>query len=61
MEVIKFIYMPVSNDAVYLFFALQDLENLDQLYKFSLNYFKKIFVKSIENANNSENDVVTRL
>lgn len=43
------LYMPVANRAQILFFCIADLQRIDIMYQFSLEWFVVIFNNSISN------------
>uniref|UniRef100_A0A1B6DUZ5 Dynein heavy chain region D6 P-loop domain-containing protein n=2 Tax=Clastoptera arizonana TaxID=38151 RepID=A0A1B6DUZ5_9HEMI len=50
-------YIPVANRAQILFFCLADLANVDPMYQYSLEWFKKIFINSmIDTAKSTDID-----
>ena len=44
------LYIPVANRAQILFFCLSDLQYIDTMYQYSLEWFINIFNKSILNT-----------
>ena len=44
-------YAPVAYRATVLFFIVQDLSRVNDMYQFSLEWFKEIFKKSLELTN----------
>ena len=44
-------YAPVAYRAAILYFVVQDLQKVNNMYQFSLSWFKKIFTKSLEMTN----------
>lgn len=53
-------YIPVATRGSILYFVIVDLDIIDPMYQFSLEYFKKIFSQSIERAPSSD-DVKERV
>ena len=47
-------YLPVSQEASCLFFAIQDLGFIDPMYQYSLTYFIDLFTFSIDKSMPSE-------
>ena len=43
-------YVPVAVNTQILFFCVSDLANIDPMYQYSLEWFTKIFLNSIQNA-----------
>ena len=41
-------YIPVAIRGSILYFVIVDISNIDPMYQFSLEFFKKLFIKSIE-------------
>ncbi|GAB6032148.1 hypothetical protein CHUAL_010802 [Chamberlinius hualienensis] len=54
------IYQPVANHAAILYFAVANLYRVDPMYHFSLNWFIKLFLSSIDLCEKNE-EVNTRL
>ena len=44
-------YVPVAINTQILFFCVSDLANVDPMYQYSLEWFTRIFLNSIANAN----------
>lgn len=43
-------FRPVGRQASVLYFVLADLNKIDPMYQFSLEWYKKLFKKSIEKS-----------
>jgi dynein heavy chain len=43
-------YRPCGRQASILFFVLNDLNKIDPMYQFSLDWYKKLFMKSINDS-----------
>lgn len=50
------IYAPVAYRAAVLYFVVQDLQKVQNMYRFSLSWFKSVFVKSLELTNAMRDD-----
>lgn len=47
------LYIPVANRAQILYFCLSDLQHVDTMYQYSLEWFVNIFSNSMANAEKS--------
>jgi dynein heavy chain len=60
-------YLPIAKRGSILYFTITSLSEIDTMYQFSLNYFKKLFVGCIEKTSKSEDlrqritDLVSRI
>lgn len=48
-------YIPIATRGAVLYFVISDLVHINHVYQFSLNWFHKIFVNSIDNV--KKNDI----
>ncbi|EFN73504.1 Dynein heavy chain 1, axonemal [Camponotus floridanus] len=55
IDLTRSLYMPVANRAQILFFCIVDLQHIDIMYQYSLEWFIVIFNNSISNTERSEN------
>lgn len=53
-------YRPVAYRASLLFFCVVDLATIDPMYQYSLQWFGRLFVSSI-NASQPSNDIIERV
>lgn len=52
-------YIPVANRGQILFFCLSDMAHVDPMYQYSLEWFVKLFIRSMaETEPNGESDTV---
>lgn len=57
INMVREIYNPVAIRGSLLYFTIVDLSTIDPMYQFSLEYFKEIFIQSIERAPKFEDDL----
>lgn len=57
IDVTRSQYIPVAVRTGILFFCTNDLANIDPMYQYSLEWFVKIFLNSIANADTSGMDI----
>lgn len=50
IELIRSVYLPVANQARILYFCITDLQNIDFMYQYSLEWFVDKFIQSINDA-----------
>lgn len=53
IDLTRSLYMPVANRAQILFFCIIDLQHIDIMYQYSLEWFIVIFNNSISNTKKS--------
>lgn len=53
IDLTRSLYMPVANRAQILFFCIVDLQHINIMYQYSLEWFIVIFNNSISNAEKS--------
>jgi len=49
-------YAPVAYRAAILYFVVQDLQKVNHMYQFSLNWFRSVFIKSLDLTNAMKED-----
>lgn len=54
-------YVPVAINTQILFFCVSDLANIDPMYQYSLEWFTRIFLNSIQHAGKAGNVNLTLL
>jgi dynein heavy chain len=54
IDVIRMKYVPVAVRSQLLFFCVTSLANVDPMYQYSLEWFRTIFLQSLENSEQSE-------
>lgn len=60
IEKFRFSYRSLASHSSILYYCITDLQNIDPMYQFSLNWYINLYIFSIENANKSK-DIVRRL
>lgn len=50
IDLLRIGYLPIATRASILFFVLRDLSNIDSMYQFSLAFYIRLFVQSIERS-----------
>ncbi|XP_024940673.1 dynein heavy chain 1, axonemal [Cephus cinctus] len=61
IDITRSLYIPVANRAQILFFCLSDLQYVDTMYQYSLEWFINIFVNSILSTDKAATDINKRI
>lgn len=56
IETLRNTYHPVALRVSRLFFVLSELMSVNDMYQYSLNFFKNIFINSLKSADSDKND-----
>lgn len=59
IDMTRSLYIPVSKRAQILFFCASDLQKVDTMYQYSLEWFVRIFTNSMLNTN--PNGIIKKL
>ena len=49
-------YAPVAYRVAFIYFVVQDLQKVNHMYQFSLNWFRSVFIKSLDLTNTMKED-----
>lgn len=60
IDIFRQSYRPLAVHSSILYYCITDLQNIDPMYQFSLNWYINLYIFSIENANKSK-DLMRRL